>query len=405
MSFIFSEQVDQLIDDQIKKARILIVDDAAFNRMIVKEIYLANGFVNLDFAADGEEALRKTMKIHPDLVVLDIMMPKLDGTEYCSRIRKNTEFKQMPILVQSTLVNSETKAKIFTAGATDFIGKPIDPKELIARTNIHLENQNLVRRLVSYQERIKSEVDQAADMLGSLLPEQRQIDVFSRRYQMQIGSFFKPISEIGGDFWGQRPISEKQFAFYIVDFSGHGIHSAINVFRFHTIMTEKKIVALVDPGGILTELNTQLNQLLGKGHFATVFYGIVDIAQNVLLYSGTGSPQPLLYERETGRVQALDSSGIPLGVLPDVQYDTKMISFRPDDALLLYSDAYVEAENENGEHITEEDLKANFSQMCQTGTLSAQQIVDTLVQNFQERVGNFAMDDLTLNIYRRTTGQ
>lgn len=84
-------------------------------------------------AMDGEEALRLTMEEHPDLAVLDVMMPKLDGLEVVRRIRQNAATKQMPVILLSAAVHEASVTKGFDAGADDYMKKPFSPPELLAR--------------------------------------------------------------------------------------------------------------------------------------------------------------------------------------------------------------------------------------------------------------------------------
>ena len=133
---------------------ILLVDDDKINRLLLREIFTHHGFTNLIEAVDGADAIEKTALHHPDLVVLDIMMPNVNGFEYCAQMRSKEEFRYLPILVQTALADTSHKTMVFANGADDYISKPIYPTELIARSKVHLERQHNLKQLELYQARL-----------------------------------------------------------------------------------------------------------------------------------------------------------------------------------------------------------------------------------------------------------
>ncbi|HBN49258.1 MAG TPA: transcriptional regulator, partial [Thalassospira sp.] len=210
-----------------RDAMILIADDTMISREIIASYLRSDGFTNLVFAKDGEDALAQAQKHNPDLIILDIIMPKMDGYEVCKTLRADPLFAETPIIAQTALEENEGRTRIFEDGATDLILKPLNKAEMIARTRIHLENRLLVKQLQAYQERTQSELEMARDMQEMLIPKAEQYRGTGLEYGMTISASFQMSSELGGDMWGLAPIDDDRLGVYIVDFAGHGLGAAL----------------------------------------------------------------------------------------------------------------------------------------------------------------------------------
>jgi phosphoserine phosphatase RsbU/P len=159
---------------------ILVVDDTEFNRTLITAMLRQAGFRRIQHAVDGIDALKKIGDELPDLVILDIVMPGLDGFEVCRHLRADPRFSDLPVLVQTALSNTEDRNKAFQLGTTDLITKPIDRNELLARVRIHLENRILIQDLQLYRARLESELGMAREMYNHLLPTPALFDQISR---------------------------------------------------------------------------------------------------------------------------------------------------------------------------------------------------------------------------------
>lgn len=387
-------------------SRILIVDDSQFNIFLIKEILSSAGFTFIETAGDGHEALHKTQTLHPDLVICDLMMPKLNGYEYCQLVRKIEEFEDLPIIVQTALTSPEQRASAFDAGATDLVNKPINQKELVARTQIHLERQAMLRNLKIYQERTRRELEQAQAMQTLLIPNADEIAALQKRYDMELITHFEPSYEMGGDLWTALPLSDTELTICIVDFSGHGVASALNTFRFHTLLQER-YHQISDPGDLLSWMNQRLHQVLPVGQFATVFYGIIDILNNELRYATAATTSPILYSARDNRHQLIDGSGYPLGCIDHSHYHTSAVPFHKGDYLFLYSDALIETpahknHPDAGNLLSETDL-CDLLAMRETPeeSESIAPLYARIMETFKQHSGNKILDDLTINFYHR----
>jgi two-component system, sensor histidine kinase and response regulator len=125
---------------------ILIVDDTPANLGVLVETLGVAGY-QLMVAEDGEEALAQTLQTQPDLILLDVMMPGIDGYETCRRLKARAETRDIPVLFMTALNETTDKVKAFAAGAVDYIAKPIEHEEALARVGTHLAIRRLQREL------------------------------------------------------------------------------------------------------------------------------------------------------------------------------------------------------------------------------------------------------------------
>ncbi len=386
------------LKQQILYSRILIVDDNEVNRVFIERMLQNSGFSNIMHAADGLVALEKLDSFKPDIIILDIMMPDMDGFECCREIRKIPEYQDLPILIQTTITQAELRVKAFTEGATDFISKPVYPDELCARVMVHLEKRHSHRTLELYKQRIEIELESARQLQLAILPNADELSEIKQKAHLDIASYFQPSSEVGGDFWGVKNIFPNQTALWMVDFSGHGVASALNAFRLQAYLREHSELAF-RPGEYLTRMNEKMLHLLLRGQFATMFYGIIDTQANQLFYSCACSPHPVILRRKTGKAELIDGSNSPLGVGLQF-YNTSSIDFYSGDTLVLYSDAVIETPNRNSVYITEEDIISILEAKHNSGS---EIIKNSLLELFRQHSAAPPLDDLTLTICSRLT--
>src|SRR5262245_32410245 len=150
------------------QAKVLVVDDETKNVKLLEALLLPRGYAVVK-AYDGEEALRQVQQEQPDLIRLDIMMPRLDGFEVCKRLKDREETRLIPVIIMTALGQVEDRIKGIEAGADDFLTKPVHRDELMARirTSLRLKQtiERKVDRLLQAQERLAKFVPQAVQRL------------------------------------------------------------------------------------------------------------------------------------------------------------------------------------------------------------------------------------------------
>ncbi|CAO3372564.1 PP2C family protein-serine/threonine phosphatase [Azospirillum argentinense] len=333
----------------LETARVLVVDDNRVNRHLLQALLERGGVTRIAMAEDGNDALARLDDFRPDLILLDLMMPNLDGFEMCRRLRALPAWKDLPVLVQSSLNRAEDRAKAFAAGATDYVTKPINAVELLARVRIHLQNRALLHDLQRFRERTESELSLARKMQERLMPSPERLAEVEAAAGVGIAAHFAPSSELGGDFWDLRHDAgepgqgqgQSRTMLYMVDFSGHGVGAALNTFRLHAICQQMDLSGLT-PGAFLSTVNRRLCALLPNGQFATMLAGVVEPAENRFVYASAGSTRPMVWAPGDAEPLLGDSAGLPLGLLASAEYEERSLPLPPGGRLFLYSDGAIE---------------------------------------------------------------
>jgi phosphoserine phosphatase RsbU/P len=377
----------------LRDCRILITDDDQFSRELIATYLTTKGFWNLDFASTGQEALEKVQRNLPDLLILDIVMPGLDGFEVCRRLRTQHATSDLPIIGQTALDRPEDRIRMFEAGTTDLVAKPVNRFELIARVVIHLENRLLLRGLRNYRADMKQEMAAAREMQRALLPPTAELRQLEEKYGLRVAAHFESSSEIGGDFWGVIEAGPRQLGVFCVDFSGHGITAALNTFRMHTLLESLHHLA-ADPSAVLSEMNARLSHLLPTGQYATMFYGVIDLAQDSFSFVTAATPRAILRQHPGAELTLLDGSGVPLGITASATYTARQVAFGADALLFLYSDALIEAARPDGTMFDEASL---VEVARQHGDIAdAEMFLDATLAGVLEQVTYPVSDDLTV---------
>jgi sigma-B regulation protein RsbU (phosphoserine phosphatase) len=340
-----------VLDDQ----RVLVVDESKFNQKTLTRFLHWAGIRQIDFAGSGREAIEKVQSFAPDLVLLDIALPDMDGIELCKHLRGTESQADLSIVVQTIVTSDILRTICFRAGANDVLSKPLSPGECIARIRYHLERRAIVKELRGFRERVEKDLRMAQAMQVGMAPESDEVDALAAKFGLEIAVHFQPCNEIGGDFWTMFEAGPKRMALFIADFSGHGIPAAINTFRLHTLISRGDIRALAnDPAAMLTQLSRELLDVLPVGQFATALYGIIDTVTDTFTYATAGSTNPVIGDASGFRL--LDGSGVFLGVCDDEIYENIQVPFPPGSFLFVYSDALIESCADQGDMLGEAGL-------------------------------------------------
>ena len=343
-----------ILGSELSSCRVLVIEDNPSNQAVLGRLLSIMGISQVEMAVDGVDGLQKVMDFKPDLIILDITMPRMNGYEVLHELKKDRETAGIPVLIQTAADNRETREKTFSSGATDFITKPVNPLEFFARVRVHLENRLLVQNLEKQLTQIESELLSAQRMQVGILPSRQDLDDLKQKYHLDVAQYFSPSSVLGGDYWQIFSISKTKLCIYLCDFSGHGVAAALNTFRLHALFSQldKKSA---NPADFLKKLNAQLYALLPRGQFATLFLGIVDLKTKDFVYTGANAPRPLVINK--GRKLLLHTEGMPLGIMPNPRYKNYHLKMHTGDIMFLYSDAIIETPNNKGERLGYEGLK------------------------------------------------
>jgi len=371
-------------------AKILLVDDNPVGRLVLEASLNGAGFTNLRSAADGEQALALTAQWGPELIITDLMMPKMDGFDFCRRLGADPGHREVPIIVQTARGEPGIRGDIFDAGASDLVLKPINPRELVSRVRIHLERRRLITSLIDYKQRIADELDTAKAMQLSLLPTPAQVAALCRQLPIELAGHCQPSFGLGGDIWGLDALPDDRLRLWSADFAGHGVQSAVNTFRLHTFLATGGAPA-ARPGDWLGEVNEFLCGVLPVGQFATMLCAVVDFKRERLTLASAAAPPPILSDGE--HYEALNIAGLPLGVARNAEYETLFLPFARGATLFAYSDALTETPNPE-EPVLPLAALVSHLQACRNETLG--EIQAGLIARLTAAMPGGLADDLTL---------
>lgn len=381
------------VSPTIQNAHILIVDDMALMRQMIGTFLRREGYTNIHYAEDGVEALEKIAVAIPDILILDLNMPRMSGYDVCRSLRSQKETKNLPILVQSASESADERVKVFASGATDFVTKPLNQPELLARVSSHLEKQLLIEDLSAFRERMDVELSMSRDMQQALIPTQQELDALFTTSGFKISSHCEMSSELGGDLWGSWMTPNRSLGLFIIDISGHGVGSALSTFTLHGLMARYRPLC-DDPAAFLTALNADLKSTLPTGQFATMGYFVINPSDGGVIYSGAASPRPFLMRKgSTTEVEVYDTTGFPLGVVAKPEYENKVFKMDEGDVCFFYSDVLLEAIGTDGERLHEDGLKDLVSEIALEEPEEG--LVTAVIDEFYRILDGPLPDDLT----------
>jgi serine phosphatase RsbU (regulator of sigma subunit) len=261
--------------------------------------------------------------------------------------------------------------------------------------------KQLTDDLEAYSRRIANELNIARETQTVLLPDTSTLRAVSDLHGLHVDSRFKPSSELGGDFWGLKSIDENRVAIMMADFSGHGINAALNTFRLHALLESEKYLEH-NPAAYLQGINARLSPLLPAGQYATMFYGVIDLAKDRLTYTGAATPSPLVFPPGIDKPLIGSGEGFPLGMFDDSTYENRELPFPLGASLLLYSDAITEGKTLRGDRLGESGL-IDLASKC-LKTYQRETLVVALTGKLDEILNQPLADDLTIVCATRSMG-
>ncbi|MFP4658158.1 MAG: response regulator [Desulfonatronovibrionaceae bacterium] len=197
------------------RTKVLVVDDEEINRICVQK--MLQGKMDLDFAANGEEAIEKYRAHPPDIILLDLVMPRMHGLEVISYLRKNANDSDVYILVATAAGSRKTMVESLNLGANDYVEKPLVREELLARLRVGERQLALLHRFRDTYSRLNAELDLISSLQARLLP-----DDTTQLPGLDIQTLYIPSGRASGDYFDLFRIKENVLRFVVADVSGHG---------------------------------------------------------------------------------------------------------------------------------------------------------------------------------------
>jgi sigma-B regulation protein RsbU (phosphoserine phosphatase) len=352
---------DQNSDD-FAAVSVLLVDDQAMVAEAVRRMLAPEADIRFQSVQDPAQALPAALESKPTVVLLDLVMPDIDGLTLVKYFRAHPKLKDLPLIVLSTKEEPETKAQAFALGAHDYLVKLPDRVELVARLRHHSTGYTrLLDRNRAYQE-LARQLDQAAQYVRNLLPP----PVAEGRIRTEW--VFTPSAQLGGDALGYHWIDRDRFALYLLDVCDHGVGpallsvSALNVLRSQTLPG----VDFGSPAQVMEGLNGVFQMSRQNDLYFTIFYGVYDTRTSELRFASAGHPPPLLFQA-SGEVEELRCQSVFIGAMPGVVYKEDVVTVQAPAQLLVVSDGAYEIRLADGRMWSYEEFKEYVASQCAPG--------------------------------------
>ncbi len=368
--------------------RILVVDDTPANIQTVAEILKGKGY-QLSVATNGRQALETLNRVRPDLVLLDVLMPEVDGFETCRRMKASAAWRDIPVIFLTSKTDTTDLITGFELGAVDYVAKPFNAHELLARIHTHLMIDHLRRSLAEAHQR---ELEMAYRVQAGLIPAKLP-DVAG----WDFAALWQPAREVSGDYYDfiRNP---GRLGIVVADVSGKGMHAALFMASTRSILRAKATAALT-PAEALTQANALLCEDATAGMFVTLLYADVSPDGPGVSYVSCGHNPPFWYHADRRTISELESTGSVLGMNEDLRCRAKSFEVGAGDVLLFYTDGFTETFDERGELYGEERLKDVLSHHA--GEAPAQ-ILEAIERELKAFAGTApASDDRTAVIAKR----
>ena len=351
-------------------ANVMLVDDVPANLQVLGGMLKEQG-CTVRPVPSGKLAIRFAEADPPDIILLDIMMPEMDGYEVCRQLKAVESLKDVPVIFISALHDTIDKVKAFSAGGVDYLTKPFQFEELRARLRTHLntrrfqimlEEQN--RQLIALNEALRNsqneldgELAYAAKYVLSLIPPPIS------QGPIQTNWIYTPSTRLGGDSLGYHWIDKTHFAFYLLDVSGHGVGPALlSVSVLNAIRTQ--CLPNVDfrcPDQVLAALNSRFREKDQYGLFFTIWYGVFDCVDRTLRYASGGHPRALFVDQHHDASDLEGADGLVIGFFPDTQFDSAVFQVLPASRVYVFSDGCYELLQPDGQESTDAWTKEDMA--------------------------------------------
>lgn len=328
---------------------ILVIDDSKLNRAIVKNTLSAYN-IHVFEAADGMEGLNALKSKQFDLILVDIVMPNLDGFGFLEQFKQYIGNEFIPVILMTGLDDLNSKIKGLTIGADDFLLKPLNQKELIARVQSLLRLKSAHDELYEKNQLIQKELEYAKRLQQFIIPKD-----FSFIPYPSISGRYLPIADIGGDLFDCYKISDSNIGILIADVTGHGIPAAL-VMSMAKMTFSIYAYEILNTHELMSKINEEMRGLLLDMQYITAFYMLIDIEKKTVSFTNAGHTRPLYYRKSSDKIIALDTNGLFLGIQDESLYEQKTIHFEQGDRCILYTDGITEIKNDNKEEFGEQRL-------------------------------------------------
>lgn len=385
----------------LEPGRILVVDDNEMNRDMLIRRLIRQGH-SVESAINGRQALEILEAADFDLVLLDIMMPELNGYEVLEHLRADERLRHLPVILISALDDTESVIQGIKHGADDHLPKPFNPHILRARVDACLAKKRLHDRQQLHARALEREIDIAREIQAGFLP-----DELPTHPGWDVAARFRPARTVAGDFYDVFPLGNagapgnaSHLVFVVADVCDKGVGAALFMALFRSLLralAERTLTPGPDLADAVRQLMTGVNDYIARTHgqanmFATIFLGCLDLASGELLYVNGGHEAAVITGRGGIRT-TLPPTGPAVGMLPGLAFRTARETIAPGELLVGYTDGVIDALDPSGNDFSEPRLLS----LLEMPATSADELLDRIEAAVAAHAGDtIPFDDITL---------
>ena len=384
------------------RSRILVVDDEADISTVLSVTLRRAGF-DVRTAGDGIEAIEAIRQEPPDLVILDVMMPRADGLETLRRIREHGPTADLPVIMLSAKTQLVDKIRGFERGADDYVAKPFEPSEMLVRVQSLLKRAALARLTApllgvlgnwSTTEgvaQLTRDLEAARDIQARLIPP-----VPPTLAGLEAGAALRPSTMVGGDFFDILPMGER-IAVAVGDVSGKGIPAALLMVMVRTLLREIAR-GLSEPAEVLARLNASLCRDMPPSMFVTMVLAVLFPGRvGRVALASAGHPEPILV-RAGVAPKSVPVGGMMLGVFEEAAFEEAEVDLESGDSLVFLTDGVIEAPGAEGKR---PGLDRVLRALDRSRDLGSQAQAEALTAEVLAEATGRMRDDMTVFIFKR----
>jgi sigma-B regulation protein RsbU (phosphoserine phosphatase) len=396
-----------------ERARILIVDDEPFNIEYLEQELEDHDYVTIN-AENGWVALERVSAEAPDLILLDILMPEMDGFEVLDRLKGDKDMRGIPVIVISALDDMDSVVHGIEHGAEDYLPKPFDPVLLHARIRSSLEKKRLRDQEQLYLKALERELEIGREIQAEFLPSE-----LPQPPGWDIAAFFQAAREVAGDFYDAFTLAQDGMIGLLVgDVCDKGVGAALYMTLFRTLLRAvagldeftNKLGAdatptenpLVHHSDRLKNAISLTNNYVAETHhqacrFASIFFSALDPVTGSLIYINAGHEPPIIFNADRVKSQ-LTPTGPVVGAFPEVDFTVSIAQLEPGDTLFMFTDGVTEAQSTSGDLFGPERLLELLEYPWET----TKALLDHIAAVLQEHQGDAGQyDDIAMLAVRR----
>ncbi|MBW7474667.1 fused response regulator/phosphatase [Paenibacillus oenotherae] len=334
--------------------RIAIVDDNPMNITVVQEILKRAGYTDIATAASGMELFAllglTSLGNEPDmpasssgndidLILLDMMMPGVDGISVCHSIQQAERLRDIPIIMVTAIGDSKKLAEALDAGAIDYVTKPINRIELLARIRVALRLKEQKDWHKERDRRVREELQLAREVQSAVLPQPVDDEGIS------VDAIYRPSDELSGDLYAWHRIDEHRYGVAVIDAMGHGISSSL-VCMFIASVLKEAMTKQIQPERVISELNRRTGQLQFADqliqYYFTALYLLIDLDKGIVEYVNAGHPAGFLIRGDSDEVETFAQGGVAIGIFEEIEVEKHTLPINSGDRIVLVTDGILD---------------------------------------------------------------